>query len=92
MPEGIPTNIEFTFSFPDIDQTIDINTPVIQQYPNYLSLSGDNIFFDSLNQKVSIFHLLHRVQPNIGLIITYVTDSQGRIFKINLNHIRGVNT
>ena len=91
--DGIPTQVEFKFFFPDdVLSALDINNPVIQQYPNYLTLENDELFFNALNEKLSFFHIIHRIQPYIALIDSFVRDSQGRIFQIEINHIQGVNT
>jgi len=92
-PTSIPTSVVFTFYFADSETSIqDITHTEIQQFPDYLSLTGDTVFFDALNSKLQIFHTIHKIQPNIGEIDTFVNDSQGRTYKVVLNHDRGVNT
>ena len=92
-PTSIPSSVVFTFYFADTDTSLqDITHPEIQQFPDYLSLTGDTVFFDALNSKLQFFHTIHRIQPYIGEIVTYVNDSQGRTYKVILNHTQGVST
>ena len=91
--DGIPTQIEFTFVFSDnVLQVQDINNPDIQEYPNYLTLENDTVFFNALNDKLIFFHTIHRIQPYIKLLDSFVRDSQGRIFKFEVEHVSGINT
>ena len=89
---SIPTNIEFTFDFSDIDTPVDINNAIIQQYPNYLSLINDTEFFVEVNNKLFFLHEVQRIHNGIGEIQTYVNDSQGRTFQVDLLHQSGVPT
>ena len=90
-PTSIPSSVVFTFYFADSDTSIqDITHQEIQQFPDYLSLTGDTVFFDALNSKLQFLHSIHRIQPNIGEIITYINDNQGRTYEVVLNHTRGV--
>ena len=92
-PTSMPTSVVFTFYFADSETSVqDITHPEIQQFPDYLSLTGDTVFFDALNSKLQFFHTIHRIQPNIGEIETYINDSQDRTYKVVLNHERGVST
>ena len=84
---GVPSSIEHVFEFDeDVFSIQDVNNPVIQKYPDYLSLTHDFVFFDALNSKLSYFHNIDRIQPYISIIDSFIRDSQGRIFEIQLNH------
>ena len=65
---------------------------MIQTYPNYLTLTNDTTFFDDVNSKISLLHEILHLQNGIGEIVSFVTDSQGRIFQIDLPHISDVPT
>lgn len=87
-----PESIVFIFDFTESDIPISINTPVIQTYPDYLSLTNETAFFDEINNKIFFLHEIQHLQNGIGEIQSFVTDSQGRIFRVDLPHISGVPT
>jgi len=88
----LPKNIEFVFDLSESDIPVTINTPIIQTYPNYLSLTNDTAFFDEVNNKIETLHEILHLQNGIGEILSFVTDLQGRIFQIDLPHVSGVYT
>ena len=91
----LPENIAFKFEFEDSDvpgDPIDINHPVIQRYPDYLSFAGDIEFFDELNKRLIFLHSLVHFQNGIGNDRTFVTDIQGRIFQLTFLHVSDVPT
>jgi hypothetical protein len=93
--DGVPAPLEIEFAFTFTDDMLvvqDINNAVIQSYPNYLTLEGDTTFFNALNTKLSFLHSIHRIQPFIGTIDTFIRDSQSRIFVVELIHTQGVGT
>ena len=96
-----PESIVFTFVFEDSDvpgqpeisgNPIDINHAVIQTYPDYLSLTNETNFFNELISKLVFMHEIQHLHNGVGEVDSFVTDSQGRIFKIDLLHISGVPT
>ena len=87
-----PESIVFIFDFTESDIPISINTPVIQTYPDYLSLTNETAFFDEINNKIFLLHEILQLQNGIGEIQSFVTDSQGRIFRVDLPHISGIPT
>ena len=93
-PTSIPSpeNIVFTFNFSETDIPVDINNAVIQTYPDYLSLTNETYFFDEINRKILFHHEIQHLQNGVGEIISFVADSQGRIFRIDLPHVSGVPT
>jgi hypothetical protein len=88
----LPENIEFVFHFSESDIPVSINNAIIQTYPNYLSLADDTHFFDEVNRMLLFMHNVTHYQNGIGETRTYITDSQGRIFQIDLLHVSGVPT
>lgn len=93
-PTSIPSpeDIVFVFDFSESDIPVDINNVTLQTYPDYLSLINETNFFEELNRRLVFLHDVTHYQDDIGETITYITDSQGRIFQIDLLHVSGVPT
>jgi hypothetical protein len=96
-----PESIVFTLVFQDSDvpgqpgilgNPIDINHPVIQTYPDYLSLTNETNFFNELIRKLVFLHEIQNYENGVSNVDSFVADSQGRIFKIDLLHVSGVPT
>lgn len=80
---------DFVFTDADIANgntiiTIDESNPVIQAYSGRSVLTGDSAFYAELNRVLGNLHLIRYAQPNIGTLISYVTDTAGATFKVTL--------
>lgn len=75
---------EFVFNDQDIAVPIDESNAVIQGYSNYSVLNGDAAFYAELNKVLSNLHLIRRAHPQIGILVSFVADSNGNSYKVSL--------
>ena len=80
---------EFVFNFVDITNdgsmvTIDESNPVVQSYSELSTISGPVEFYTEMNRVLGNLHIIRKMHPNIGKLVSFVVDGAGLKFQVSI--------
>ena len=79
---------DFVFNCVDITNdgsivTIDESNPVVQSYTELSTISGPVEFYAEMNRVLGNLHIIRKMHPNIGKLVSFVVDGAGLKFQVS---------